>query len=244
MFQAVIFSVLVAAALASKGYGPKDWEKVSAHCRESAQSPINIVTSTVKEDSNLKGLRFTCDNKNGTVSGILINNGHATTLAIDKAKGTASLTGGPLGDNEYKLQKFHFHFGCKGSKGGSEHTVNGGAYSGELHLVTYNTKYPILLLLLINQMGYTGVMVRTFLYNLVPQLKDLSRTSFYSYKGSLTTPPCYQSVNWIVLKRPIPASESVLNDMRDLHDYEEHSMCNNFRPTQPLNHRTVSEYSG
>ena len=39
------------------------------------------------------------------------------------------------------------------------------------------------------------------LLDLVPELKDLS--SFYSYKGSLTTPPCYQSVNWIVLKEPI-----------------------------------------
>ena len=39
------------------------------------------------------------------------------------------------------------------------------------------------------------------LLDLVPELKDLS--SFYSYKGSLTTPPCYQSVRWIVLKEPI-----------------------------------------
>ena len=50
------------------------------------------------------------------------------------------------------------------------------------------------------------------LLDLVPQLKDLSRTSFYSYKGSLTTPFCYQSVNWIVLKDPIPACQ---NDVRD-----------------------------
>ena len=42
-----------------------------------------------------------------------------------------------------------------------------------------------------------------FLYKLVPELKDLSNESFYSYKGSLTTPPCYQSVNWIVLKKPV-----------------------------------------
>ena len=47
----------------------------------------------------------------------------------------------------------------------------------------------------------------TYLYNLVPKLKDLSRTSFYSYKGSLTTPPCYQSVNWIVLNTAISAGE-------------------------------------
>lgn len=47
-----------------------------------------------------------------------------------------------------------------------------------------------------------------YLNNLVPHLRDLSE--FYSYKGSLTTPPCYQSVKWIVLKRPIRASEYVV----------------------------------
>ncbi|KAJ7373220.1 Carbonic anhydrase [Desmophyllum pertusum] len=279
MFKAVIFSVLVAAALASEGagwkygttgYGPDDWGKVSAHCSESAQSPINIETSTVKKNSNLKGLRFTCDNKYGKVSGKMVNNGHAPTLVINKVEGTAKLTGGPLGDNVYRLQQLHFHFGCDDDKG-SEHTVNGEAYSGELHLVTYNTKYPDFatavdkpdglsvigvflqeddddkasysLRMLSNAMWRirepdTGVMVRrTFLYNLVPQLKDLSRTSFYSYKGSLTTPPCYQSVNWIVLKRPIPASESVLKKMRRLRDHEEHSMCEN---CSPLNRSTAA----
>ncbi|KAJ7358865.1 Phospholipase A2 crotoxin acid subunit CA [Desmophyllum pertusum] len=201
-------------------YGTKDWEKVSAHCNESAQSPINIETSKVKKDSNLKGLSFTFDNKDGTVSGILINNGHAPTLAIDKAKGTASLTGGPLGDNEYKLQQLHFHFGCKGSKGGSEHTVNCRAYSGELHLVTYNTNYSDFGNAASQDDGLAVIGVffqirrkrasrfssklknirkpenevavpELNLLKLVPQLRDLSRTSFYSYKGSLTTPPCY-----------------------------------------------------
>ena len=41
------------------------------------------------------------------------------------------------------------------------------------------------------------------LFKLVPELADLSKASFYSYKGSLTTPPCYQSVSWIVLKNPV-----------------------------------------
>ena len=52
------------------------------------------------------------------------------------------------------------------------------------------------------------------LYSLVPQLTDLSMTPFFSYKGSLTTPPCYQSVNWIVLGQFIPASTYVVR----LHD--------------------------
>lgn len=112
-------------------YGPNDWRKVSQHCDESAQSPINIETSSATKVSNLKGLRFTCDNF-GYVSGNIVNNGHAPTLTM--TEGTCRLSGGPLGDSKYKLQQLHFHFGCKENEG-SEHTVNGKAYSGEVYNV-------------------------------------------------------------------------------------------------------------
>ena len=58
-----------------------------------------------------------------------------------------------------------------------------------------------------NSLTGTSVAVeKVSLYNLIPELEDLSKASFYSYKGSLTTPPCYESVRWIVLKTPIDAS--------------------------------------
>ena len=118
------------------GYGPKDWYKVSKHCNERAQSPINIDSSSAKKDSKLKGLRFTCDDPYGMgfVSAKIVNNGHAPTLNIDQTKGTCQLSGGPLGYSKYKLQQLHFHFGCKDDKG-SEHTVNGRSSSGEVTIV-------------------------------------------------------------------------------------------------------------
>ena len=112
------------------GYGPPDWGKVSKYCDYTAQSPINIETP-VKKDASLKGLSFTTKNRNGRVSGDIKNNGHAPTLTIDKRKGKARLTGGPLGDSVYMLQQFHFHFGCDYDEG-SEHLVNGKAYPGEV----------------------------------------------------------------------------------------------------------------
>ena len=55
--------------------------------------------------------------------------------------------------------------------------------------------------------GASVAVEKVSLYNLIPELEDLSKASFYSYKGSLTTPPCYESVRWIVLKTPIDASK-------------------------------------
>lgn len=44
-------------------------------------------------------------------------------------------------NNKYQLEQFHCHWGCSDGKG-SEHTVDGTSYSGELHLVHWNkTKY-------------------------------------------------------------------------------------------------------
>lgn len=93
--------------------------------------PINIHRRDVKGSPHLRGLRFNSDNRYGKVSGILSNNGHAPTLSINKIKGTATLTGGPLGKRLYKLEQLHFHFGCEESRG-SEHTLNGDSLSGEV----------------------------------------------------------------------------------------------------------------
>lgn len=50
------------------------------------------------------------------------------------------LIGGPLG-SKYKLEQFHCHWG-RDSKAGSEHTVDGKAYSGE---VSANKKWEHIL---------------------------------------------------------------------------------------------------
>ncbi|KAL9987890.1 hypothetical protein ACROYT_G002268 [Oculina patagonica] len=121
--------------------GPKDWKNISQHCVENAQSPINIDTSKVEKDSYLIGFRFIPDYLMGIFTGALVNNGHAPTFTVDSSRGSALLIGGPWGDSSvYILQQLHFHFGCEASRG-SEHAVDGKLYSGELHFVTYNTKY-------------------------------------------------------------------------------------------------------
>jgi hypothetical protein len=58
-------------------------------------------------------------------------------------------------------------------------------------------------------------------------------TEFWRYSGSLTVPPCNETVTWSVFKTPIELDESLLVSIRNsvLHI--------NFRPPQPLNNRIV-----
>ena len=63
-----------------------------------------------------------------------------------------------------------------------------------------------------------------------------STNEFYRYNGSLTTPPCYESVTWTVFGEPLPISEGQMSFFRSLQDGHG-PMVNNFRPVQQLNER-------
>jgi carbonic anhydrase len=60
--------------------------------------------------------------------------------------------------------------------------------------------------------------------------KDLEH--FYAYGGSLTTPPCTEGVQWIVLKEPIELSKAQID--RFMQAYGPIA-----RPVQPLHHREI-----
>ena len=56
--------------------------------------------------------------------------------------------------------------------------------------------------------------------------------SYYSFPGSLTTPPCTEGVSWFVLKTPTEISSAEIDQFARLYPH-------NARPVQPLNGRTV-----
>ncbi|XP_027050352.1 carbonic anhydrase-like [Pocillopora damicornis] len=81
---------------------------------------------------------------------------------------------------------------------------------------------------------------KIFLKDLVPAFNNGS--PYYTYQGSLTTPPCFESVRWIVLSETAPFSPSQLimfNRLQSSTGYGDGKMCNNFRPVQPRKGRDV-----
>lgn len=81
--------------------------------------------------------------------------------------------------------------------------------------------------------------------NLLP-----TNRSYWSYQGSLTTPPYFESVTWFVFKHPIKCSTSQIDRFRliksairankDLDEEGQDYIRSNNRKTQPLNGRTVT----
>ncbi|XP_043463555.1 carbonic anhydrase-like [Leptopilina heterotoma] len=99
-----------------------------------------------------------------------------------------NLSGGPLKD-VYVFERGHFHWG-KNDKKGSEHTIHCNRFPLELHLVHYRRGYGSVK----EAMNYKDGLV---VIGIIFQIKS----EFITYKGSLTTPPCTETVTWIISKQ-------------------------------------------
>ncbi|KAK3715030.1 hypothetical protein QZH41_002673 [Actinostola sp. cb2023] len=172
-------------------YGARDWGHVSKNCDGRSQSPVNIDTQSVEIINTVKNgyiPNVQLLKPYGYAEGTLVNTGHSVTFTVKEGGMTLK---NPINGQKYQLAQIHFHFGCDDSVG-SEHTDNGKRYPGEL----------------LPNMGADVPNVGIYLADLVPGLA-IGRLNFYSYRGSLTTPGCNESVSWLVVKTPIAADESV-----------------------------------
>jgi len=73
----------------------------------------------------------------------------------------------------------------------------------------------------------------------IASFKKINWNNYYHYMGGFTTPNCYEVANWVIMREPLQVSESFLESFRTLNDEGGDPLVDNFRPTQPLNGRTV-----
>ncbi|KAK3551438.1 hypothetical protein QTP70_017316, partial [Hemibagrus guttatus] len=227
--------------------GPDKWHEKFPIANGPRQSPIDIVTSETQYDPELRPLTLRYD---PSVSLDIINNGHSVQVTFADDEDKSTLTAGPV-IGTYRLKQFHFHWGSRDDKG-SEHTVDGKLYPAELHLVHWNTTYSNFGVAASKSDGLAVVGVflegaQTTFANFDPTLLLPSTLDYWTYDGSLTTPPLLESVTWIVCKKSISVSSAQMKKFRGLlFSTEEEPECNmvdNYRPPQPLKDRKVRSSS-
>lgn len=219
--------------------GPEHWAEIEkqSDCDGKQQSPINIIDIDVIDDGSLNPIDIHYSS-NVKIHRI-INNGHS--IQYDFEKGDFIV----LNEKKYELKQIHFHEA-------SEHTINGIRYPLEMHLVHVCKDNNIAVLAIMAKEGessepfaflekylpvYSGetkLIDTNFDLNLnLPQEKG-----YYTYSGSLTTPPCTQNVTWFVYKAPITISVGQVKQLQKL------MPINNFRGEQLINDRVVKQYAG
>ncbi|XP_042211958.1 carbonic anhydrase 1-like [Homarus americanus] len=255
----------------AKANGPATWSNLYPIAGGRRQSPIDIKCTACKSDSHLSKIQ-------AVYSGIKVsevsNTGHSWKAQV--SGGSSSLKGGPLGSDEYVLEQFHCHWG-KTNDTGSEHTVNGKSYAAELHLVHWNkSKFSsfaeaasadggLAVLGMFLTVGNEHVELNK-VCKLLPFVQHKGQAitvtepinpaafipkngSYWTYAGSLTTPPCYESVTWIVYESPIQVSQKQMDAFRAMKSYHPCEGCpqdelagalvENYRPPCPLCERVV-----
>ncbi|MBN3277666.1 CAH10 protein, partial [Polyodon spathula] len=260
------------------------------------QSPANIETSHMIFDPFLTPLRINTGGRK--VSGTMYNTGRHVSLRLDKEH-LVNISGGPL-TYSHRLEEIRLHFGSEDGQG-SEHLLNGQAFSGEVRLlsseqriqpqasaaatlnllpktpevqlihynhelyinVTEAAKSPNGLVIVsifmkvsessnpfLNRMLNRDTITRITYKNDAYLLQGLNieelypeTSSFITYDGSMTIPPCFETATWILMNKPVYITRMQMHSLRLLSQNQPSqiflSMSDNFRPAQPLNNRCI-----
>ena len=213
--------------------GPSYWGELDptfASCgKGKAQSPIDIRNGQVRRET-LPALTF--DYKPGSLH--IIDNGHS--IQIDVQPGSTLR----IGEKSYQLVQFHFHHP-------SEEQIDGRSADMVAHLVHRDSAGKLVVVAVLLDRGNANTLVKTLWRHLPKQQERVevfphvginpasllpADRRYFTYSGSLTTPPCSEDVRWIVLKSHSTLSPSEIATFAARYP-------NDARPVQNLNGREV-----
>jgi carbonic anhydrase len=220
--------------------GPGSWARIRPEyvlCGSGdEQSPIDLTRATAISGPPLTHLagRGLLTHEQRLHVRELVDNGH-TIQVIDDAPTAIDLAG-----EHFELVQYHFH-------APSEHTIEGRHAPLEAHLVHRSAAGRLVVLAVLIEEGAHSALLEPLVAALPSGPGDsrriagvtvdihdlpLARGPYYRYPGSLTTPPCLQGVDWIVIARPATMSA------RQIAAFEAR-LEDNHRPVQPRGSRPV-----
>lgn len=243
--------------------GPANW---TGFCKTGImQSPINIESAKAVYDKALGEFKLKNYDKELSHDFTVENNGHGMVVLL--GGGDYVVSGGGL-PGSFKTVQFHLHWGPD-ENAGSEHEMNGKAYPAEMHFVSMNIEYSTLDEALTKKDGLavlgvimevegkdnlawsfldyatnvttfnTSVVVPASKFAVFNDLLPASKTDYYRYDGSLTTPTCNEVVTWTVFKNTVKISQRQIELLRSLKKKDGNPLTENYRPPLDLNGRTV-----
>lgn len=212
--------------------GPTHWSEIAPDNKSCAlgheQSPINIEAATT--DKTLPQLHFHYQ----PAALKIINNGHTVQVNIPAGSFLE------IADKRYQLVQFHMHTP-------SEESIHGKHFPLVAHLVHQDETGKLVVVAIEFKIGENNAELMRVIQHLPREKSDEQRfaevlidpagllprkTGYYTFTGSLTTPPCSEGVTWFVLKQPQTLSRM---EWRNLHSV----VGDNARPIQPLNDRKI-----
>lgn len=217
--------------------GPERWAELDPHwsaCSAGkSQSPIDIAPARLLKSDWVSEMRFAYKPSKKLE---VVNNGH--TIQVNAERGNW------LGYDKvwYELKQFHFH-------APSEHALTGVNTAMEIHLVHAADANRLAVIGIMLQSGPDNPFLDRF-WEAIPATADGKAQwsgdinildalpgdrTFYTYSGSLTTPPCSETVTWLVMKQPLTVSKTQVEKFSKLFGGPTN------RPVQPLNGRVIVE---
>lgn len=212
--------------------GPETWGSLSADyaaCSDGRmQSPIDVVDAFPA-----KGPDLVFDYKPSPLK--IVNNGH--TVQANYGPGSVLTVAG----KPFQLLQFHFH-------APSEHAIAGSRTPMEVHFVHANAEGSLAVVGVMMQAGSQNDPLAPVFANMPdeagPEVEVADTTidasamlpseagAYSHYKGSLTTPPCSEGVNWFVMAKAIEVSTEQIGKFEGI-------ASPSARPLQGLNDRLL-----